>query len=93
MGYFVYILYSENFDRYYIGQTKEISTRLKRHNDRLESFTKAYVPWRLECVVEKPTRAEAMILERKLKNLNRKRILDFIEKYGGVRGFESADEA
>jgi putative endonuclease len=82
MVFFVYILYSEGFDRYYIGQTSDISSRLIGHNAGYESSTSPYAPWTLVCCVVKPNRGEAMILERKLKNLNRIKLEQFINKYG-----------
>ncbi|MFP4042588.1 MAG: GIY-YIG nuclease family protein [Bacteroidales bacterium] len=30
--FFVYILYSENFDKYYVGHTNNIERRLQEHN-------------------------------------------------------------
>jgi putative endonuclease len=80
--YFVYILYSPTFDKYYIGQTNDISDRLRRHNEGYEHYTKAYIPWEIACVIEKETRLEAMVLEKKLKNLNKHRLQEFIKKYG-----------
>ena len=80
--FYVYIIYSPVFDRYYIGQTADFEARLQRHNKGIEAATKPYVPWIRKCVIEKISRAEAMILEKKLKNLNRVRLLAFMEKYG-----------
>uniref|UniRef100_UPI00374DA6BB GIY-YIG nuclease family protein n=1 Tax=Aestuariivivens insulae TaxID=1621988 RepID=UPI00374DA6BB len=34
--YFVYILYSENHDTYYKGQTSDLTKRLERHNSGSE---------------------------------------------------------
>ena len=82
MAFYVYILYSNDFDRYYIGQSADVAERLKRHNLGMETATKPYKPWILVCFIEKPDRGSAMVLERKLKNLNRPRLLAFIEKYG-----------
>jgi putative endonuclease len=82
MPFYVYILYSEPFDKFYIGQTNDFSDRLKRHNNGNEKFTSLYLPWIAKCVIEKTTRSEAMILEKKLKNLNRSKLVQFIEKYG-----------
>ncbi|HRP16426.1 MAG TPA: GIY-YIG nuclease family protein [Ginsengibacter sp.] len=82
----VYILYSQKFDRYYIGQTGDIAERLKRHNAGYEKATSPYVPWILICKIEKTSRREAIILEKKLKNLNRKRLIAFIQKYGKQDG-------
>ncbi|MFT5820452.1 MAG: putative endonuclease [Crocinitomix sp.] len=79
--YYVYILHSEKFSKFYIGQTKDRSKRLKEHNAGQSKSTKAFRPWGIVWFCSKPTRSEAMVLERKLKNLNRERLLDFIEKY------------
>ncbi|MEZ4852844.1 GIY-YIG nuclease family protein [Flavobacterium sp.] len=83
--YYVYILHSLGFDKYYIGQTNAIQNRLNRHNSGYEKATKPYLPWELVCVITKNTRSEAMALEKKLKNLNKIRIRSFIEKYNGGR--------
>jgi putative endonuclease len=79
--FYVYILYSELFDKYYIGQTNDVNARIVRHNSGLENYTSKYVPWVLVGFVSKSTRSEAVVLEKKLKNLSRARLLVFIEKY------------
>ncbi len=81
MTFYVYIIYSESHDKYYIGQTNDITDRIKRHNNGHEKFTSLYLPWLLKCSIEKSTRSEAMLLESKLKNLNRQKLIKFIEKY------------
>jgi len=82
MPYYVYILYSEIHDRFYIGQTDDVEQRVVRHNRGYEKATSAYVPWIVKCVIEKSSRSEAVLLERKLKNLNRQKLSLFIAKYG-----------
>ena len=79
--FYVYILYSKSSDKYYIGQTNNINKRLKYHNSGYVNFTSKYVPWELIGYIEKETRSEAVKLELKLKNLNRKRLEMFIAKY------------
>jgi putative endonuclease len=90
--FFVYILYSEVHLRFYIGQTNNIDDRLLRHNSGKEKSTAPYKPWELLCSIIKETRSEAMILEKKLKNLNSEDLRKFIVKYGIVesrsRGIE-----
>ncbi|MBI1781261.1 MAG: GIY-YIG nuclease family protein [Sphingobacteriales bacterium] len=81
MPYYVYILYSEKFDKFYIGQTDDVTNRLHRHNSGYEKATKPYVPWIMVWHTEKGSRAEAMQLEKKLKNLSKERIRAFIKKY------------
>jgi putative endonuclease len=79
--FYVYILYTEKFDKYYIGQTKDLDNRLELHNAGFVISTKPYLPWKLTLAIQKESRSEAMILEKKLKNLNRQKLLAFIEKY------------
>jgi putative endonuclease len=81
MSYYVYILHAEKFDRFYIGQTNNIEGRLERHNAGTETATKHYIPWQLVLFFEKQTRAEAMKLEKKLKNLSKERLIIFIQKH------------
>ena len=43
--FYVYVLNSVNFDRYYVGMTKYLENRLNEHNlDKMKS-TKAFIPW------------------------------------------------
>jgi putative endonuclease len=79
--YTVYILFSESSNKYYIGQTSDPVQRIALHNAGSVLSTKAYIPWVFVCRLRKNTRSEAMILEKKLKNLNRERLESFIEKY------------
>ena len=81
MKYFAYILYSEAFDTYYKGQTNNVHDRVRRHNSGQEKATARYRPWKLVWYTEKKSRADATILERKLKNLSKERIRAFIDKY------------
>ena len=81
MSFHVYILYSELYDIYYIGQTGNLEQRIKRHNSGAEKYTSLYCPWVVKCSIEKRTRSEAVILENKLKNLNREKLIKFITKY------------
>lgn len=81
MVFIVYILYSPASDCYYIGHTSNLKQRVQRHNSGAEDFTSKYIPWNLIWYGEKKTKSEAYKLEQKLKNLSKKRILEFIKKY------------
>ena len=81
--YFVYILYSEKLDKYYKGYTNNVEERLMRHNKGYETYTSKGTPWKLKLVLQKSTEREAIRLEKKLKNLNKKQLEEFIAKYGG----------
>ncbi|MCB0550756.1 MAG: GIY-YIG nuclease family protein [Phaeodactylibacter sp.] len=46
--HYVYILYSPSADKFYVGQTPDIQTRLLFHNHLSEnSFTSRFRPWQL----------------------------------------------
>ncbi|MFY0674302.1 MAG: GIY-YIG nuclease family protein [Bacteroidia bacterium] len=71
MNFYVYILYSRGFDRYYIGQNN-LGSRLERHNKGYVKSTKAYKPWELVFSEEFDTRQQAMQRESELKRLKSK---------------------
>jgi putative endonuclease len=85
--FYVYILYSKEFDKYYIGQTDDIVKRLKRHNCGMVMSTKAYLPWEFKYIEEFASRSEAMKREKflkkqKSKEFYNKRINSSTTKYG-----------
>jgi len=88
MKCYVYILYSEKHDMYYVGASNDVLDRLNRHNSGLEKHTKKYKPWKLEWFTEKPNKSAAFKLEKKLKNLSKDRKRKFIEKYPIKKSFE-----
>jgi putative endonuclease len=78
--YFVYILQSLKDGSYYYGMTSNPENREQRHNNNHESYTRKKGPWRMIWCTPKPTRSEALLLEKKLKNMkSRRRIRQFIE--------------
>ncbi len=75
--FYVYILYSDKFDKYYIGQTNDIERRFFEHNNKeTNSFTSKYRPWRLVTSLEFSSRSIAMKAEKYLKNKHR----DFLNR-------------
>ena len=62
--YFVYILYSKKFDRYYVGQCEDLTVRLARHNAKRVLSTKPYVPWEVVYSETYATRSHATIIEK-----------------------------
>ena len=81
MSFYVYVLYSQSKNQFYKGQTNNINERLKRHNQAKEKSTQSGIPWILLWYTSKPSRAKAILLEKKLKNLSRKRTIEFLLKY------------
>lgn len=67
--YTVYVLYSKNCNKIYIGQTADIERRLFEHNNGLLSYyTKRYIPWQIIYTEDYPARNEALKREKQLKS-------------------------
>jgi putative endonuclease len=88
--FYTYILYSASSQSFYKGQTNNLKERLNRHNNGFEQSTKKGCPWQLIWSTKKRSRAEAMKLETKLKNLTKHKLITFMLKY--QEGFEGPDE-
>ena len=84
--YYVYILYSVKFDKYYIGYTSSIERRLLEHNEISEnSFTSKYRPWTLAAAFEIGSdRSLAMNIEKHLKKQKSKQYLRNIISKGSI---------
>jgi len=66
--YIIYVLKSKLTNHYYIGQTNNITKRLKEHNAGLVASSKRYKPWMLHYSEVAPTKIEALCREKYLKS-------------------------
>jgi putative endonuclease len=66
--YVVYVLYSRNFEQYYIGMTVDCERRVSEHNAGKSQSTKAFIPWVIIHKEEYFTRVEARNREKYLKS-------------------------
>ena len=76
--YFVYLLYSKSYDRYYVGQCEDLIIRLARHNARAVPSTKAYAPWEMVYSESYSTRSLASQREREIKNKKSRKYIEFL---------------
>ena len=68
MMFSVYVLYSEKFNKIYIGYTSNIEQRLLAHNElETKGFTLRYRPWKLVYSEVFSEKSEAMQREKQLK--------------------------
>ncbi|GGZ28896.1 hypothetical protein GCM10007049_22450 [Echinicola pacifica] len=66
--YYVYIIYSDITDRYYIGSCKDLELRIKHHNLSLTPSTKGGAPnWIIKYVETLENRSEALKREILIK--------------------------
>ncbi|WP_339923944.1 GIY-YIG nuclease family protein [uncultured Cyclobacterium sp.] len=80
--FFVYIIYSEAIDKFYVGQTGNIDNRLLFHNDSEKNniWTKRGIPWVLKTSIPFNSRTDALKAEKFIKKQkSRKLILDIIQ--------------
>ena len=77
MGYYVYILESEQDGSYYVGYASDLEGRLSRHNGGRSPYTRGKLPWKLVYHEMHPSRGEAMHREQEIK---RKKSHAYIER-------------
>ena len=66
--FYTYILYSNYFDKFYIGQSSDLDKRFSRHQNGYVKSTKPFRPWKLVYFESFDTRKEAVNREAVLKS-------------------------
>jgi putative endonuclease len=84
MGYYVYILQSEVDQTFYKGFTENPTQRLLQHNNGEMIYSSRKMPWRIVCVLEYPSKKEALIAERKIKKYDNSRLLVLINSVKNI---------
>ena len=74
--WYVYIIYSETIDSYYIGYTANIPRRMERHNQGWGRFTRSGIPWKLVYFEPYWTKQEAVQREREIKSKKSRRYIE-----------------
>ena len=72
--HYVYILYSEDFDKFYIGESENVAVRLEQHQKRFFSgASTAYTDdWQVVKQISVANRTEARTIERYIKSMKSK---------------------
>jgi len=78
MGYFVYILQSEENDRYCVGRSKNPERRLEHHNTTSTGFTSRYRPWALVFTQEFPTKDDAVSAGQLIKGWKSRKMTRYV---------------
>lgn len=78
MSHFVYILQSEENDRYYVGRSQNPERRLEHHNTTSTGFTSRYRPWELVFTQEFATKEEAVEAEQLIKSWKSKKMTRYV---------------
>ena len=69
--YFVYIIYSEKLNRFYIGTTDDLDKRIEQHNSAFypNSFTSKGIPWVLKVHFTFEVSSHAYFAEKFIKRM------------------------
>ena len=76
--YFVYILYSEKRDRFYIGFTTDIHSRLLKHNSGSTPSTKSGIPWELFYSKQYVAKTDALKREKAIKKKKSRKYIEYL---------------
>jgi len=67
--FYVYVLYSIEYNKIYIGYTSDLQARLTSHNHpQNHGWTARYKPWTLVYQEEFKSKKDAMVREQQLKS-------------------------
>jgi len=80
--FYVYIIYSQKLDKFYIGYTSNIQMRIHQyHNQGRSKFTSRGIPWEFSYSESFETEIEAVQREKQIKRMkSRKYIISLIEQ-------------
>ncbi|MDA0195631.1 MAG: GIY-YIG nuclease family protein [Bacteroidetes bacterium] len=79
MSFYCYIIYSDQLDKYYIGESEDVEKRIVEHNGAhyKGAFTSQVNDWKLFWSYQLTSRADARKLETFIKNMKSR---SFIQK-------------
>jgi putative endonuclease len=87
-GAYVYILYSQRINRYYIGSTSlKPADRLQQHNSHFykNKFTAKGIPWTLAFFIQCNSRKQAEAIESHIKRMKSRDYLRNLMKYSEMQ--------
>ncbi len=80
MSHYVYIIYSADADRYYVGESEDPAMRVQLHNSHFfkGSSTADMKDWKVVCIMECTDRSHARSLERWIKKQKSRRTIELL---------------
>jgi putative endonuclease len=78
MSHYVYILESEENERYYVGRSKNPERRVDHHNTTSTGFTSRYRPWALVFQQEFDSKEEAVSAEQLIKGWKSRKMTRYV---------------
>lgn len=80
MNFYIYILHSQQLNTYYVGSTKDVSSRLERHLQNHRGFTSRAKDWKLMYHEVFDTRSEALNREHQIKSWKSRKLIEKLIK-------------
>ncbi|MBI5917313.1 MAG: GIY-YIG nuclease family protein [Bacteroidetes bacterium] len=81
--HYVYVLFSEGTGKFYVGETFNVEERLERHNSGYYDgkWSEKAKPWVLFLSIECENKAQALTIERHIKNMKSRVYLENLKSY------------
>jgi putative endonuclease len=91
MKYYVYIIYSEKCDRYYVGHSDDVERRFDEHNSgRGGKYTSSCKPWELMNTETYESKTSAVNREIEIKNKKSRKYIERLIKKKNQNDISSA---
>ncbi|MBT8263767.1 MAG: GIY-YIG nuclease family protein [Muriicola sp.] len=86
INYCVYILYSKRLDKYYIGETMDLSNRVVEHNTGFyrNSYTAKTNDWTVFLQIECLNRSQARKIENHIKKMKSLKYIQDLKRYPNI---------
>ena len=81
--FFTYVIYSKSIDKYYVGHTENLQSRILKHNGGSTRFTSQTHDWELKYFEIFSTKSEAMRREIEIKNRKSRKYIEKLIHAGG----------
>ena len=78
MSYFTYIIYSNSLDKFYVGQTADINTRIEDHNNSRSTYTKKTNDWELKHSEYFDNRTATIHRENEIKKKKSRKYIEWL---------------
>ncbi|WP_354506001.1 GIY-YIG nuclease family protein [Moheibacter stercoris] len=76
--FYVYILYSKSLDKYYVGQTQDLTKRMEDHLNSRSPYTKSSKDWKLVYQEEFSSRKKSLSREREIKSNESRKYMEYL---------------
>ena len=76
MSFFVYILFSNTLDKFYVGHTQNLTDRIYRHNNSGSKSTKSASDWKLVYSEQLINRSAAYKREMEIKKKKSRKYIE-----------------